>query len=115
MSKVIALTVVCLAIFIARNARSQMPMPARLDSTGYALPADSLRKIDSIYRAHKADLDRWIRTQQAAARPHRDLVSLYIEYGGYFQILPRDLNQLFSERTLRPDPLSDRNEYSTVD
>jgi hypothetical protein len=95
------------------NAYAQAPRGA--DSSRYALPADSLHVLDSAYRARKAVLDKWIHEQRQAAHPQEDFLSVYAEYGGYIQILPRDINQLFSERTLRPSPLSDRNNYGTVD
>lgn len=121
MSKVIAHTLVCSALFLgctllaAYDVRAQGPIPARTDSIGYMLSADSVHKLDSAYRARKAQLDQWVHAQQATAHPQEDFLSVYAEYGGYLQILPRDINQLFSERTLRSDPLGDRNEYATVD
>ena len=121
MPKVIVHTLVCSALFLgctllaASYVRSQQPIPAHTDSVGYALPADSVRKVDSAYRARKAQLDTWIHAQQATAHPQDDFISIYAGYGGYLQILPRDLNQLFSERTLRADPLGDRDQYSTID
>jgi hypothetical protein len=121
MSKVIVPTLIFYMVFfaftvlLAPKVHSQQPVTARTDSIGYALPADSVHKLDSAYRARKAELDRWVHAQQATAHPQEDFISLYAEYGGYLQILPRDINQLFSERTLRTDPASDRNEYATVD
>jgi hypothetical protein len=70
---------------------------------------------DSAYHARKALLDQWIHEQRKAASPQEDFLSVYAEYGAYMQILPRDINQLFSERTLRPDHTADRNAYGTVD
>jgi len=103
-----------LSLPLLEDARSQTPGGA--DSAGrYGISADSLRVLDSAYRARKAVLDQWIHEQRRAAPPQEDFLSLYGEYGGYLQILPRDINQLFSERTLRPDPTTDRNTYGTVD
>ncbi len=121
MSKVIAPTLVCSALFlactllVASDVRSQQSVPTRSDSVGYSMPADSVYKVDSAYRARKAQLDTWIHAQQATAHPQEDFLSVYAGYGGYLQILPRDINQLFSERTLRADPLGDRDQYATVD
>jgi hypothetical protein len=121
MSKVIVHTLVCSALFFASTVFlvsevcAQQPAPTRTDSVGYVMPADSVHKLDSAYRARKTELDQWVHAQQATAHPQEDFISLYAAYGGYLQILPRDINQLFSERTLRADPASDRNEYATVD
>jgi hypothetical protein len=114
MLKVIAPAVVCFALFCAAEAHSQQGASTS-DSAGYAPSADSVRVLDSAYRARKAQLDKWVHTEEATAHPQEDFISLYLAYGGYLQILPRDLNQYFSECTLRPDPLSDRNDYSTTD
>ncbi len=114
MSKVIAPALVCFALLSASEVRSQQGASTS-DSAGYAPSADSVRALDSAYRARKAQLDQWVHAEEATAHPQEDFISLYLAYGGYLQILPRDLNQFFSERTLRPDPLSDRNEYSTID
>lgn len=103
---------ICFAALFAVNARSQqMSAP---DPKVYVSP-DSARMLDSTYRARKAELDGWIRTQRATAHPQEDFISVYAGYGGYLQILPRDLNQFFSERSLRPNPMSDRNVYGGVD
>ncbi len=115
MLKVIVPALVFYMLLAASEVRSKQPSPTRTDSLGYALPANSVHKLDSAYRARKAELDRWVHAQQASAHPQEDFISVYAEYGGYLQILPRDINQLFSERTLRTDPASDRNEYATVD
>jgi hypothetical protein len=116
MSKVIAHILVCSLLFVASEVRSQQSNSSATDSATYAMPADSARALDSAYRARKAELDRWIRAQRGVANPQEDFISLYAGYGGYLQILPRDLNQLFSERTRPPSDLtSDRNAYSTVD
>ncbi len=117
MSKVIARTLVCSVLFFASQVRSQQPVTIHTDSVGYAMPPDSVHKLDSAYRARKALLDQWVHTQQSSAHPQEDFISVYAGYGAYLQILPRDLNQLFSERTLRSasDLSSDRNSYNTVD
>jgi hypothetical protein len=127
MSKVIARTLVCSrlsvastflvasALLIASEVRGQQVTPTRTDSVGYTMPEDSVLKVDSAYRARKAELDRWIQAERATAHPQEDFLSISAAYGAYLQILPRDLNQLFSERTLRPDPLSDRDQYATID
>jgi hypothetical protein len=121
MSKVTVHTLVSLALcsaymlFAAPDVRSQQSPATRSDSIGYTMPADSVYKVDSAYRARKAQLDTWIAAQRATAHPQEDFLSLYAGYGGFLQILPRDLNQLFSERTLRPDPLADRDLYALVD
>jgi hypothetical protein len=115
MSKVIARTLVFSALILASEVHSQQPIGPTADSIGYRMPADSARTLDSTYRARKAELDTWVHAQQATAQPQEDFLSVSLGYGGYLQILPRDLNQLFSERTLRSDPLSDRDQYSTVD
>ena len=65
--------------------------------------------------ARKALLDKWIGEQRKAAHPQEDFLSIYAAYGAYLQILPKDLNQFFSERTLRPNPTNDRNNYGTMD
>ena len=109
--------VAIVAIVIAAPLRAQQPTAASSvrDTSRYALPADSLRVLDSAYRARKALLDQWIHTQRKAARPQEDFMSIYANYGAYLQILPRDLNQYFSERSLRPSPMTDRDNYGTVD
>ena len=85
-------------------------------SLAFAQTSDdsSSRAVDSAYRARKAQLDAWVHSERDASHPQEDFISAFIGYGGYEQILPRDLNQMFSERTLR-DSSSDRNQYSTVD
>ncbi|GEM_PF-2556018 len=103
------------APFFTNVARSQYSLGAMPDTGSFQPSADSLRRYDSVYRARKAQLDQWIHTQRSAAHPQSDFISLYVAYDGYVQILPRDLNQFFSERVLRPDPISDRDEYGTVD
>lgn len=85
------------------------------DTAAYHPPADSIQMYDSAYLARKAMLDRWIHEQKAHARPQSDFMSIYVGYGGWLQMLPRDLNQYFSERSLRPDPASDRNQFETID
>ncbi len=106
--------IVASMIYATCNVRSQETTTSVTD-TGYALSKDSVQRLDSAYRARKALLDRWVHTQQATAHPQEDFISVSVGYGGYVRILPRDLNQLFSERTLRADPASDRNQYSTID
>jgi hypothetical protein len=101
-----------LASLMAGSARSQQPATA--DTNSYST-ADSVRVLESAYRARKLQLDQWIRTQRATAHPQEDFLSVYAGYGGFIQILAHDLNQFFSERAIRPDPLSDRNLYGTVD
>lgn len=115
MSRSIAISIVCLASCLSIRARAQNSQPSAADSIHYRPSADSMRVFDSAYRARKALLDQWVHEQNQGATPQEDFISVYAGYGGYLQILPRDLNQLFSERVLRPDPASDRNEYSTVD
>ncbi|HEY3876229.1 MAG TPA: hypothetical protein VGM92_12190 [Candidatus Kapabacteria bacterium] len=84
--------------------------------TSLANPTDSTSQaLDSAYRARKAVLDAWVRSERSAARPQSDFISAFMNYGGYLRVLPRDINQLFSERTERSDPSSDRDQYSTVD
>ena len=100
-----------LSIFVG-NARSQQPIPT--NSNDY-MPTDSVRALDSAYRARKSQLDKWIRSERAKAHPQEDFISVYGGYGGYIQILARDLNQFFAERALRSDPMSDRNVYGGVD
>jgi hypothetical protein len=102
-------------LLVLSDVHAQQATPTRTDSVGYAMPEDSVRKVDSAYRARKAELDRWIQAERATAHPQEDFLSIAAAYGAYLQILPRDLNQLFSERTLRSDPLNDRNQYATVD
>jgi hypothetical protein len=111
---IIVFALTCLGSVLSH---AQGPSPAMRDTAGYAPSADSVRALDSAYRARKALLDKWVQTQTATAHPQEDFISAYIGYGGFLQILPRDLNQLFSERTLRPasDLTSDRNEYDGVD
>lgn len=105
------ITVIVFAIVCLVSAQAFAQVPA--DSVH---PSDSTtRALDSAYLARKAQLDRWVREQKRYAHPQEDFISIYAGYGGYLQILPRDLNQFFSERALRPDPSSDRNEYGTVD
>ena len=120
MSKVNVHTLACSALLLASTILivtevhgQQATSP--ITDTAYTMPADSVQLLDSAYRARKAQLDKWIQVQRSAAHPQEDFLSVYAGYGGYLQILPRDLNQLFSERTLRPDPGSDRNQYATVD
>ncbi|MDP4199406.1 MAG: hypothetical protein Q8922_09760 [Bacteroidota bacterium] len=106
--RVAAFALFCLCI-------STQVLAQAADSTGYQPPVDSTRSYDSIYRARKAMLDTWIRAQRTVARPQEDFISLYLMYGGYLQVLPRDINQFFSERALRPSPMTDRENYGTVD
>lgn len=101
---------ICFATCFAREAYSQSS-----DSTNFQPPSDSLRALDSAYLARKAILDHWVHEQKAYARPQDDFISVYAGYGGDIQILPRDLNQLFSERSQRPNPAGDRDEFGTVD
>jgi hypothetical protein len=115
MSRATTLVMVCLASCLSIESYAQEAISSAADSSRYRPPADSIRRYDSAYRARKAMLDQWIHQQKAYARPQEDFISVYAGYGGYLQILPRDLNQFFSERVLRPDPASDRNEYGTVD
>jgi hypothetical protein len=84
------------------------------DTASYTSP-DSLRVLDSTYRARKVALDRWVREQHRDAHPQQDFISLYLTYGGYLQILARDLNQLFAERSLRNDAKDVRNNYGVLD
>ncbi|HET6400884.1 MAG TPA: hypothetical protein VFH95_05730 [Candidatus Kapabacteria bacterium] len=116
MSRSIAISIVCLASCFGMDAYAQNPASAA-DSGGYQTPADSMHTFDSAYRARKALLDQWVHEQNQGATPQEDFISVYAGYGGYLQILPRDLNQLFSERALRPasDQAGDRNSYQTVD
>jgi hypothetical protein len=108
----IALVIICFSFLFAAKVRSQQINP----DTNTQLQADSVRTLDSGYRARKAQFDRWVAEERATARfPQEDFLSIYAGYGGYLQILARDLNQFFSERALRPDPLSDRNVYGGVD
>ena len=110
----VALVVICFDSLFAVSAHSQQP--ASSDSNRYFRQVDSVRTLDSAYWARKAQLDRWIAKQRATAKPPQDdFLSVYAGYGGYLQILARDLNQFFSERALRPDPQSDRNVYGIVD
>ncbi len=104
--------ILCLCAF---EVHAQSPISASRDSSVYRPPTDSLRVLDSAYRARKALLDQWIHTQRKAAHPQEDFLSIYANYGAYLQILPRDINQFFSERCLRPKPLDDRENYGTVD
>ncbi len=115
MSRLIAVSFVILAFLGVHPAHSQQPSNLAADSSGYHSPPDSGRGNDSAYRARKEQLDRWIQSQQAVESPQDDFISVYAGYGAYLQILPRDLNQLFSNRSLRPDPAGDRNEFGTVD
>ncbi len=117
MSRSIAISIVCLASCFSLDAYAQRHTFSAADSGGYRPPADSIHVYDSAYRARKALLDQWVRRQDRAAVPQEDFISIYAGYGGDLQILPRDLNQLFSERVLRPaaDQASDRNSYQTVD
>ncbi len=112
MSRLIVLVVAVLALCYSSRSLAQ---EISHDSSQYRLPADSSRIFDSAYRARKAQLDMWIKAQRSAAHPQEDFISLYVGYGGYLQILPRDINQFFSERSFRADPTSDRNNYGTID
>ncbi len=114
MSRIVAYAMIVLAASFGREAFAQSSI-LESDSSRYAPSADSARRLDSAYLARKAMLDRWVREQKRYARPQSDFISVYAGYGGYLQILPRDLNQVFSERSLRPDPASDRNQFGTVD
>jgi hypothetical protein len=114
MSRAIAITI-CLACCVITNGYAQDALSSVADSNQYRPSSDSIRLYDSAYQARKALLDRWIHEQHVAAHPQEDFISIYAGYGGYLQILPRDLNQLFSERAVRPNPMSDRNQYGTVD
>jgi hypothetical protein len=107
-----AFGLICFASLLVANARAQQPIAP--DSNSY-MPADSTRSLDSAYRARRLQLDKWIRAERSTAHAQEDFISVYGGYGGYLQILPRDLNQFFSERALRPDPTGDRNVYGTVD
>jgi hypothetical protein len=107
------------ALIAATNSVVHAQMSPASDTSNhqqriYRIPVDSIR-YDSTYRARKALLDKWVGEQRRAAAPQEDFLSVYAGYGGFIQILPKDLNQFFSERTLRVDPSSDRNNYTTVD
>lgn len=117
MSRSIAIPIVCFVCCLSIHAYAQNSLHSGADSNSYRPPADSVHAFDSVYRARKALLDQWVHEQRQAATPQEDFISIYAGYGGYLQILPRDLNQLFSERVLRPasDQASDRNSYGTVD
>ncbi len=104
-----------LTIFCLLPVATLAQVPSTMDTSHYAPPPDSLRTLDSTYRARKAVLDTWIRAQRSVAHPQEDFISVYLMYGGYLQILPRDINQFFSERALRPSPKDDRENYGTVD
>ena len=110
---IIVFALVCLGSMLAH---AQEPGSLAHDTTAFVPSADTVRALDSAYRARKAQLDEWVHSQTATAHPQEDFISAYVGYGGYLQILPHDLNQLFSERTRPPSDLtSDRNAYSTVD
>ena len=115
MSKLLVGSFIWFTLFLASEVRSQQGPSTSPDSVVYAVPSDTVRALDSAYRARKAQLDQWIHAQRSTATPQEDFIGLYLAYGAYLQILPRDLNQFFSERTLRSDSLNDRNQYSTVD
>ncbi|HWF44088.1 MAG TPA: hypothetical protein VG537_05570 [Candidatus Kapabacteria bacterium] len=107
------------ALIVAVSGAAFSQMSPTSDSsvhqqTIYRTPVDSMR-YDSTYRARKAMLDKWVGQQRRTAAPQEDFLSVYAGYGGYLQILPKDLNQFFSERALRTDPTGDRDNYSTVD
>lgn len=108
--RVVAIALVLFFCVISAHAQEAVTP----DTTNYT-PPDSLRVLDSAYRARRAMLDRWVREQHRDAHVQQDFMSLYLSYGGYLQILPRDLNQFFAERVGRPDPKSDRDNYGTVD
>ncbi len=108
--------VVSLASFGSQKACAQASENPGKDTTGYYYPSqDSVSALDSAYHARKAELEEWVHSEEVHGRPQSDFLSVYAGYGGYLRILPRDLNQFFSERVLRPDPLSDRTQFATVD
>ena len=78
-------------------------------------PGDSVRILDSLYRARKRLLDKWFENHRAAAHPQEDFLSIYAGLGGYVKIRANDLNQYFSERVGRPDPAGDRENLSSID
>ena len=114
MSRFIVLNFLCV-IMLAVITNSGLAQVSPASDSVYRPSQDSLKAYDSLYRARRAMLDQWISEQRKAAHPQEDFLSIYASYGAYLQILPKDLNQFFSERTLRPNPLSDRNNYGTVD
>ena len=110
----IVLALICIVALFAANAHAQQAITA--DSNSYITPDSAAHSLDSAYRARKAVLDRWAKIQLATARPpQEDFLSIFAGYGGFLQILPRDLNQYFAERVLLANPLSARSVYGTVD
>jgi hypothetical protein len=110
----IVFALICFTCLFTTNAHSQQQIDTELNR--YSPSADSIRALDSAYLARRAELYRWAASQRGAVHsPQDDFLSIYAEYGGYMRVLPRDLNQYFSERSLRPDPMSDRNMYGDVD
>jgi hypothetical protein len=80
----------------------------------YTKPSiDSLRMQDSLYRARKALLDKWVADQRSqAGKPQDDFLSISFQYGGLVEMASHDITQIFAERVFRPDPKSDADEYA---
>jgi len=95
----------------ATNSFAQSGTSGTIDYT--KPPADSMRVQDSLYRARKALLDKWVADQRTAAgHPQEDFISVYLAYGGLVEIQPHDITQLFAERVFRPDPTGDADEFA---
>ena len=109
---IIVFALICLGSVLAH---AQEPSPSVRDTAAFVPPADTVRALDSAYRARKALLDKWVQTQTATAHPQDDFISAYVGYGGYVEILPRDLSEYFAERSLLQNPSSYRTTYSIVD
>jgi hypothetical protein len=108
-----ALAIALVLLLCVGRASAQEAQTA--DTTAVYTAPDSLRALDSAYRARKLMLDKWVHEQHRDARPQQDFISVYLTYGGYLQILPHDLNQFFAERSLRSNPKSDRDNSGIVD
>ncbi len=104
-------------LVIPAICQSQTATPARiLDTNTFNHPsADSLRVLDSIYRAKKAELAKWELRQSSMPEPSNDFISAYATIGTLMQIRASDINQYFSERAGRPKPVDDRGNFSGVD
>jgi hypothetical protein len=95
----------------ATNSFAQSGTSGTIDYT--KPPADSMRVQDSLYRARKALLDKWVADQRTAAgHPQEDFISVYLAYGGLVEIQPRDITQLFFERVWGADTSTDFNTFS---
>ena len=71
--------------------------------------------LDSAYSVRKAQVKRWEKESQSVALRKPDSLSIYATLGTLMLIRAGDVNQYFSQRAGRSDPIGDRDEFSGVD